>query len=53
MVAAISKLGQLDVVILYAGMMLPFLYQYSSTELMNMFYATTPLRNNEPKFYFK
>lgn len=53
MVAAISKLVQLDVVILYADMMLPFLYQYSSTELMNMVYSTTPLRNNELKYCFK
>lgn len=52
MVAAITKLGQLDVMILYAGMMLPFLYQYSSTELVKMLYSITRLRNNELKCCF-
>lgn len=53
MVAARSKLGQLDVVVFYAVMMLPFLYQYSSREPRNMLYSTTPLRNNELKCCFK
>lgn len=45
MVVTISRLGHLDLLILYAVMILPLFHQYSSRELMNILYNSSEIMN--------